>query len=109
MISIQKQLSNLEKLLELDYEKLQLHREELSISSNPNIINEMNQRIKHEIMPRIRENEAEYWSLLRQFLNENEIPESDAQAAITTVIQNADEIGRLQPVSDEISRNFKKF
>jgi len=106
MLPLKQRLADLEDLLELDYEKLAEHEQELSMTASPNVRNEAKQRIKRDIMPRIRKNEAEHWSLLRQFANGCEISEPEAQTAIATIVQDA-EIIQAKPMPDEVVQKLQ--
>ena len=108
MFRPEQRLAQLENLLELDYEKLVEHEEELSITSSPSSRNEARQRIKREIMPRIRKYEAEYWVLLNEIPSISGITEAEAQAAITTIIQEA-EIIQNQPMPNEILQKLQEI
>jgi hypothetical protein len=108
MFSLKQRLTNLEELLEMDYEKLFKNQKALSISASPNMHNEAEQTIKREIMPRIREHEAEYWSLLRQFANASEIAEPEAQIAIATIVQDAETI-QAKPMPDQVLQKLQEI
>jgi hypothetical protein len=88
----QQRLADLEDLLELDYQNLTAYETELRISGDIVIKNALNQRIKREIMPRIREKEREYLNLLVELTNESEIAEPEAQSVVTTIINNTSSI-----------------
>jgi hypothetical protein len=108
MPPLNQRLANLEYLLELDYDKLAEQEQELSITASPNVRNEAKQRIKRDIMPRIRNNEVEYWSLLREFANRSEIAEPEAQTAIATIVQDA-EIIQTKPMPDEVLQKLQEI
>jgi hypothetical protein len=105
---LNQRLADLEDLLELYYAKLAVHEQELSITSNPSVSFEAQQRIKRNIMPHIRKYEAEYWSLLRQSANESEIAEPEAQTAIATIVQDA-EIIQTKPMPDEVLQKLQEI
>jgi phosphoenolpyruvate carboxylase len=105
---LKKRLAVLEDLLERQYDKLAEHEQELSITASPNVRNEAKQRIKGEIMPGIRKYEVEYWSLLRQFASESEIAEPEAQAAIATIVQDA-EIIQPNQMPDEVLQKLQEI
>jgi hypothetical protein len=108
MLPLKQRLADLEDLLELDYEKLAEHEQELSMTASPNVRNEAKQRIKRDIMPRIRKNEGEYWSLLRQFASGSEVAEAEAQTAIATIVQDA-EIIQAKPMPDEVLQKLQEI
>lgn len=108
MLPLKQRLADLENLLELDYEKLAEHEQELSMTASPNVRNEAKQRIKRDIMPRIRKSEAEYWSLLRQFANGCEITELEAQNAIATIVQDA-EIIQAKPMPGVVVQKLQEI
>lgn len=108
MLLLKQRLADLEDLLELDYEKLAEHKQELSVTASPNVRNEVKQRIKRDIMPRIRQNEANYWSLLRQFASGIEIAEAEAETAITTIVQDV-EIIQAKPMPDEVLQKLQEI
>jgi uncharacterized membrane-anchored protein YjiN (DUF445 family) len=108
MLPLKQRLTDLEDLLELDYEKLAEHEQELSMTASPNVRNEAKQRIKRDIMPRIRKYEAEYWSLLRQFASGSEITESEAQTAIATIVQDV-EIVQAKSLPEEVLRKLQEI
>lgn len=108
MPPLKQRLVQLENLLEMDYEQLAEHEQELSMTASPKVRNEAKQRIKRDIMPRIRKNEAEYWSLLRQFASGSEIAEPEAQAAIATIVQDA-EIIQAKPIPDEVLEKLQEI
>lgn len=108
MLPLKQRLADLEYLLELDYEKLAEHEQELSMTASPNVRNEAKQRIKRDIMPRIRKNEVEYWCLLRQFANGSEIAEPEAQNAIATIVQDA-EIIQAKPMPNEVLQKLQEI
>lgn len=108
MLPLKQRLTDLEDLLELYYEKLAEHEQELSMTASPNVRNEAKQRIKREIMPNIRKYEAEYWSLLRQSANASDIAELESQSAISTVVQNY-EIIQAKPMPDEVLQKLQEI
>ena len=62
-MSDHQRLAGLEGLLELLYEKLGVFEQELIVTASTPAKFELKQRIKREIMPSIRQYEAEYWEL----------------------------------------------
>ena len=108
MPPLNQRLANLEYLLEMDYEQLAEHEQELSMTASPKVRNEAKQRIKRDIMPRIRKNEVEYWSLLREFANRSEIVEPEAQTAIASIVQDA-EIIQTKPMPDEVLQKLQEI
>ena len=58
-----RRLNDLEDLLELLYEKLGEFEKELIMTGSAAVRFELKQRIKRDILPKIRQYEAEYWEL----------------------------------------------
>jgi len=104
----EKRLANLEYLIELDYEKLYEYEQELSITASANNRNEAKQRIKREIMPRIRKHEAEYWAILKQSADPNNVSDLEAQSAIDSVVQEV-EIVQVQEMPDEVLQKLHEI
>ncbi len=104
---VRQRLVDLEYLLELDYENLSEHRVELSITSSPSMKNETKQRIKREIIPRIRKYELEYWSLLKQALGSSTVAtEIEAKRTVTDLAENIAVIQQYK-IPDEVSQQLK--
>ncbi|WP_017715956.1 hypothetical protein [Kamptonema formosum] len=83
-------LEQLEKILNLEYEKLGEWEIELAMSASPPLKTEMKQRIREQILPSIRKYEAEYWRLLAQEARFCEVPEEDASNAIVEVVREVE-------------------
>ncbi|MFM6076618.1 MAG: hypothetical protein ACKPB9_34395 [Dolichospermum sp.] len=62
-MSHRQRLADLEELLDLLYEKLGEFQRELIVNPHPPARFELKQRIKREILPSIRQYEAEYWDI----------------------------------------------
>lgn len=65
-MSDRQRLADLESLLQLNYEKLGEFEREIVITASAPAKFELKQLIKREILPRIRQYEAEYWELYPQ-------------------------------------------
>jgi len=62
-MSDRQRLADLKELLDLLYEKLGEFQKELIVNANTPAKFELKQRIKREILPSIRQYEAEYWDI----------------------------------------------
>ncbi|MBD2212928.1 hypothetical protein H6G27_24070 [Nostoc linckia FACHB-104] len=84
---LSKRLADLEKILELRYETLSKAGKRLAITDEIFAKNAIEQRIREEILPEIRQYETEYWQLLAQEANFCTVEEVDAHNAIFLVVQ----------------------
>ncbi|MFN9760271.1 MAG: hypothetical protein ACK59J_06780 [Pseudanabaena sp.] len=108
MLPIKQRLTDLECLLEMGYEKLAEHQKESLMTSSANVRYESQMRIKSEIKPLIREYEQEYWFLLKQFANESDFTESEAQTAIATVVQEV-ELIQVKQMPNEVLQKLQQI
>lgn len=83
-------LTNLEETLDSLYETLGEAQKRLAFANDIFEKNSIKQRIRKEVLPEIREREAEYWQLLTQESNSWAIDEDDANNAIIEVIQTVE-------------------
>ncbi|MBW4582064.1 MAG: hypothetical protein KME42_21070 [Tildeniella nuda ZEHNDER 1965/U140] len=83
-------LTDLEKNLELLYQKLGAMERSRIMAYDAEAKISIEQRIREEIKPQIQQNEAEYWQLLAQEVDSLLIDEVDASSAITEVIQTVE-------------------
>ena len=78
---------HLDELLEIEYEKLAEFQKELAISASANAKFELRQRLKREVLPAIRSYEAEYAGLLAGVADVDSIPDDEAAAVTTELVQ----------------------
>ncbi|MFL9458919.1 hypothetical protein AB0758_49060 [Tolypothrix bouteillei VB521301_2] len=71
-------LAELEKILDLRYETLSKAGKRLAITDEIFAKNAIEQRIREEILPELRQYETEYWQLLAQYGNPAIVEEVDA-------------------------------
>lgn len=83
-------LADLERNLELLYEKLGDMERSLILSYDAEAKISIKQRIREEIKPQIRQTEVEYWQLLTHEINASVIDEVDARSAIVEVIKTTE-------------------
>ncbi|MBF2028185.1 MAG: hypothetical protein IGS48_15705 [Oscillatoriales cyanobacterium C42_A2020_001] len=83
-------LADLEKNLELLYQKLGAMERSRIMAYDAEAKISIEQRIREEIRPQIQQNEVEYWQLLAQEVDSLLIDEVDASSAITEVIQTVE-------------------
>lgn len=97
-------LTDLEKNLELLYQKLGAMERSRIMAYDAEAKISIDQRIREEIKPQIHQTEAEYWQLLAQEINSLMINEIDAQNAIIEVIQTAEiiEKNNIDQYSDQV-------
>lgn len=105
--SIKRQrIRDLEKLLEIEYEKLSEFQKELTINSSAAAKFELQQRLKREVLPDIRKHEVEYAGLLADEADPALIPAAQAEQAVVEVLQAVQHIEHLPDTShsQEIAR-----
>jgi hypothetical protein len=78
-------ISQLEELLEIEYEKLGEFRKELAVVAGAPAKFELRQRLKREVLPDIRAHEVEYAELLADQANPASIPAPEAESAVKEV------------------------
>jgi hypothetical protein len=93
-MSDHQRLANLEELLKLLYEKLGYFERQLIIAHDPSTKFDLEQRIKREILPRLRSYEAEYWELCPTIV----ISDEQAEMQLVQVEQAVQSIERIPPV-----------
>jgi hypothetical protein len=86
-------LANLEENLEILYEQLGEFEQELIISSSQPAKFELKQRIKRDILPKIRQYEAEYWELYPK--EAIIISDEEAASQLVKVEQAVESIDRI--------------
>ncbi len=91
-------LASLESLLELEYQKLDVFRQELTITSNAATKFELKQRIAKEIIPSIQNHEHEYAQLISDEIQPTEIPESEANDLLQSV---KDAVGQMNVAKND--------
>ena len=79
-------LAAAEKELELRYETLNDAKKRLAITDDIFAKTTIKQRIREEVIPEIRQCEAEYWDLLAQKAGSCTVEEVDARNAIVEVV-----------------------
>lgn len=96
LMSDRQRLVDLKKLLELLYEKLNYFERESIINSNANTNFELDQRMKQDILPKIRQYEAEYWQLYPR--EEIVISDEEAESQLVEVEQAVNSIENISSV-----------
>ncbi|MCL1463819.1 hypothetical protein [Argonema galeatum] len=85
-----RRLADLEKALELRYETLGKAEKRLAITDEIFAKNAIEQRIREEVLPELRQCEAEYWEVLAQEARTCAVEEVEAQNAIDVVVQEVE-------------------
>lgn len=85
-------LKSLEEILEIEYEKLNDFKYEISMLAPSPTKTALKQRIKREVIPDIRKHEAEYGQILSQFSEVSTIPENEAENTLAEVVQVVEHI-----------------
>jgi ribosomal 50S subunit-associated protein YjgA (DUF615 family) len=94
-------LSQIEKNLKLLGEQQNaMEQEALMIGGLPKI--QIEQRLREEIKPKIREYQKEYWQILAQQAKTVEIPEHEAQAIVAQIVEEVGQIEVQRQYSDEV-------
>jgi hypothetical protein len=99
-------ISQLEELLELEYEKLTDFQKEIVVTASAPAKFELRQRLNREVLPDILKHEVEYAELLAEEANPALIPAPEAESAIAEV---ADAVRRIEALPnadrpDELTR-----
>jgi len=99
-------ISALERLLEIEYEKLSEFQRELAITASAPAKFELRQRLKLEVLPDIRKHEAEYAGLLADSVDVASIPPEQAERTTVELVHAVQHVESLpdpnQP--EEITR-----
>lgn len=106
-----RKLAEIEKQLELLYETLNSAKKRLAITDEIFAKTAIKQRIREEVLPEIRQGEAEYWDLLAQESAFSTVEEVDARNAIVEVVGEVEHIEN-QPVTnypDELMRLLREI
>lgn len=85
-MSPKQQLAELEKILDLHYEKLNKARKRLVMTDDIFRENSIEQRIREQVLPEIRKYETEYWQTLAQAAQNSTVTEVDARNAIVEIL-----------------------
>lgn len=106
-----RKLAEIEKQLELLYETLNSAKKRLAMTDDIFAKTAIKQRIREELIPEIRQGEAEYWDLLAQEAGFCTVEEVDAHNAIVEVVGEVEHIEN-QPVTkypDELMRLLREI
>jgi len=106
-----RKLAEIEKQLELLYETLNSAKKRLAITDDIFAKTAIKQRIREEVLPEIRQLEAEYWDLLAQEAGFCKVEEVDARNAIVEVVGEVEHIEK-QPATnypDELMRLLREI
>ncbi|HKR13274.1 MAG TPA: hypothetical protein VJT15_14525 [Pyrinomonadaceae bacterium] len=79
-------LVELDELLELEYEKRHEFEKEITLADGPTQKIALRQRIKHELIPRLRKLEQEYAKQLVAGSEQLVVPEGEAEALVVSLI-----------------------
>lgn len=90
-------LNSLEKILEIEYEKLSEFQSEISMLAPSPTKTALKQRIKREIIPDIRKYEAEYGEILFKSSDASLVPQNEAEETLAEVVQVVEHIEVLPP------------
>jgi hypothetical protein len=93
-----RRLTELEELLEIEYDKYHDFEKDISLATGNEKI-QLKQRLKREIAPRLRELEQEYAELLVAGLPTGQIPEDEAKSIVTELSEATAKV--LQSASAE--------
>lgn len=85
-------LAEVEKELDLRYETLNSAKKRLAMTDDIFAKTAIQQRIREEVIPEIRQCEADYWDLLAQEAAFSTVEEVDAQNAIVEVVGEVEQI-----------------
>lgn len=103
-------LADLEKILDVEYQKLYAFQCRIAESSNIGEKFDIKAQIKNDILPRIRQYEREYWNILAQEAPSCEVIEKQAHNAIVEVVTEV-ELIQIQPnkYSDELMQKLQEI
>lgn len=104
-------LAEIEKELELKYEILNGAKKRLAMTDEIFAKTAIQQRIREEVIPEIRQCEAEYWDILAQESAFSTVEEVDARNAIVEVVGQVEQIEN-QPATnypDELMRLLREI
>jgi hypothetical protein len=87
-------LTQLRELLDIQYEKIHEYEKAIDMSDGVSQKIALRQQIKRDIVPRIREVENEYASLLTNSVDVAEIPDAEAQQLISELVGASDQLRR---------------
>ena len=85
-------LNSLEKILEIEYEKLSEFQSEISMLAPSPTKTALKQRIKREIIPDIRKYEAEYGEILFKSSDASLVPQNEAEETLAEIVQVVEHI-----------------
>jgi hydrogenase maturation factor len=92
-------LCQLEELLDIEYEKLYEIERALALADGITQRVYLKQQIKRDLIPRLRVLEGEYAELLANGVSIDEIPESEAEAIVSQVVQSVANMDQEKPQS----------
>ena len=104
-------LAEIEKELELRYETLNEAKKRLAMTDDILAKIALRQRIREEVLPELRQCEAEYWDILAQEAGFCTVEEVDARNAIVEVVGEVEQIEN-QPATnypDELMRLLREI
>lgn len=102
-------LANLEKILNLHYEKLNQAQKRLAITDEIFTKTAIQQKIREEILPELRQSEAEYWQLLAQQARSTTVAEADASNAIIEVESQVVQLMSNTSYPDQLMRLLEEI
>ena len=104
-------LAEIEKELELKHEILNSAKKRLAMTDEIFAKTAIQQRIREEVIPEIRQCEAEYWDLLTQESALSTVEEVDAQNAIVEVVGEVEHIEKQTATNypDELMRLLREI
>ncbi|OUL24312.1 hypothetical protein BV378_18080 [Nostoc sp. RF31YmG] len=102
-------LANLEQVLNLLYETLTEAQNRLAITESIFARTAIKQRIRQEILPDIRQFEAEYWQLLAQQARSTTVAEADASNAIIEVESQVVQLMSNTSYPDQLMRLLEEI
>ena len=92
-------LAEIEKELELKYETLNSAKKRLAMTDEIFAKTAIQQRIREELLPEIRQSEADYWDILAQEAGFCTVEEVDARNAIVEVVGEVEQIENQPPTN----------
>ena len=91
----EQRIGQLEKVLRIEYDKLNAFEQEIAINSSEPAKFELRQRLKRDVLPDIHKHELEYAQLLAERANPANIPAEQAEHSLNEVIQAVRQIETL--------------